>query len=528
MAVPKPMIIRRFAHTFAGFCLIGFLLNSASAQYLPDALSDHYVDSDLEFFRPVDFDFENHPMKKQCGYFFNYEKLSWAFTGDRVVIGDPNESVQSEIIYQQTGSSEGTAPPTYTINNSVQDAPPSTDFGWGNRYEFGKFNKGKGWMVSVLEGPEVETSEIYGFQELAIPNTLPLTTRENDDIAEGITAIIGGLGPNDLSTSRNGFGSVHVNFDTPEGFLLGFRDYWVGNPGNTLAGPGRVLVVTGTNTEEVNGTLTVFEITEAGVISGGDLIPDDLDGDGSTFTVILGDVNGDGTIDDDEIIATAVDFDDLHLFNIRFDTLVVQNRTRVDGAEFMRTHDLSNRHKMMKRQNTQATIAYGLRYFQLDDEFYWEGHGDVLGLTYADTTVRNSIVGPQIRGMWSTQRGRLSFSADGRFMFGVNIQDQDQIGAIGQDLVPGALNRPANAQPHAVRYGRHKETFSPLIEFRAESSYQITNSIAAKLGYNATFIDNITRAHSTMRWYLPDLGILEGGQDNIFINGINFGLEVTH
>lgn len=488
---------------------------------------------DLQFFSPVDFDFDCRPIAKDCGWFFRFDKLSWAFTGERTVIGDRNLVVQSEIVHPTTGFSEGNAPPTYQINNSVQDAPPESGFAWGERYEFGRLGKdNSGWFMGVLDGPALHTRETYGFGHLAIPNTLPLVTRDSDDIDPGLTPFFG-LGPNDLSTSRNGFGSVHVNFATPTGYLLGFRDYWINGPNNepgtTNSGPGRILVPGTVVTTFVDGELTQVQITAAAVTQLADGIPDDLDGDGFTTFFVFTDLNGNGIFDDDEpIIGNGIDFDDLHMFNIVFDTLLVRNRTETQGVELMRTVDLTNRHEMQKHQNMQASVAFGVRYLRLQDEFYWEGRGGFTGLTFAQNEAQNSIFGPQIRGKWSTQRGRWGFDLDGRFLFGFNVQDQDQYGAVAQDFAPGALNRSATGQPNAVRHGRHKESFSPLVEFRAETSYQLTSSIAARLGYTATFIDNITRASQQQRWFLPDLGILEGGNQEIFINGVNFGFDVVY
>jgi len=493
---------------------------------------------DLQFFSPIDFDFDNQPVRKSSGLYFRYDKLSWAMTGERTTIGNNSLNVQSEVVLPQTAFSEGVAPVGYAILNSIQDAPPTSKFAWGERYEFGLLNEGTGWLFGILDGPEVSKTAVYGFNEIAIPNTLPLLTRDNDDISPGITPPFG-LGPNDLSTSRNGFGSVHVNFTAPAGFLTGFRDYSINGVNNqggpTVAGPGRVLTNITVTEESLDGptlfgdVLTVLEITGATVSTGADGIPDDIDGDGFTFFTVFVDVNANGVFDGGDIfLGNGVDFDDLHTFNVAFDTFIVRNRTETQGVELMRTVDLSNRHQQKKDQRNSASIAVGARYLRLTDEFYWEGRGGILGLTYANTEAQNSIVGPQIRGKWHTQSGRWGFDFDGRFVWGYNVQDQDQIGAIGQDLVPGGVNRSATGQPHAVRSGRHKESFSPLAEIRAEVSYDVTSSIALRLGYTAMFIDNITRASQTQRWALPDLGILEGGQQDIFINGATVGFDVLY
>ena len=499
---------------------------------------------DLQFFAPVDFDFECQPISRRCGWYFAFDKISWAMTGERTQLGDPTLNVQSEVVLTQTANSEGVAPPTYQIINSVQDAPPGSEFGWGERYEFGRMDNGSGWLLGILDGPEINTTEVYGFNELTIPGTLPLITRTNndnnpttlfdiDDIDPGLAALLFPFGPNDVSTSINGFGSVHVNFATPAGYLLGLRDYSVNGPNNelgpTIGGPSRVIVATTVETEEINGVLTQNQITEAALVTGADINPDDLDGDGLTFFFVFIDVDASGDFNDGDIfVGNGVDFDDLHTFNIAFDTVIARNITETQGFELMRTVDLDNSHKMKKFQNSRASVAYGVRYLRLRDEFYFEGRGGFTGLTYFDTEAQNSIVGPQIRGQWHTQNGRWGFDIDGRFTFGYNVQDMDQIGAVAQDFAPGALNRSATGQPNAVRSGSHEETFAPVVEFRADASYKITNSINARLGYTAIFIDNITRSSQIVRWALPDVGLLEGGQQDIFINGVNFGFDLTY
>jgi hypothetical protein len=183
---------------------------------------------------------------------------------------------------------------------------------------------------------------------------------------------------------------------------------------------------------------------------------------------------------------------------------------------------------MDKHQNNYFEVGAGVRFFRLDDNFYWEGRGDLLGRSYVDTTAQNQIVGPQIQARWNHRRGRWTLGLDGRCAFGYNIGDLSQVGAVGEDLNPGALNRPAIAQPTAFSYGRQENTFSPLAELRAEATFQITNAIAAKLGYTGMFVDNVTRASQIVRYALPDMGLLEGGQQDIFINGVNFGFEAIY
>ncbi|MEO2049601.1 MAG: BBP7 family outer membrane beta-barrel protein [Pirellulales bacterium] len=530
--------------------LLALLL--APAAQAEDAFCDDGCEYETQWFEPVDFDFNCRPMRKSCGYFFNYDKLTWNMSGETITIGKKGLVVQSENIFGTSPNSAGTTPQSYAIINGIQDAQPNAEFGTGDRYEFGHFSGDHGWLVGVLDGPKVTTSENYGFQGIILPNSLPLSERIfnplnmnfNPDIlpetlTEALANALSGsslLGSADLSTSRNGFGSVHVNFETPADYLLGFRDYATNGADNelgpTVGGPGRRLTAvafTTTIDTDQNGDQQVqVQLSSGTITTGADGITDDLDGDTLPGFFVTGiDTDGDGTID--VITGTGVDYDDLHLYNVRFDSVFVKNVTETQGVEIMKTYDLSNRHLPVKDQNQRIQIAGGVRFLSLRDQFYFEGRGDVLGRTYADTRAQNQIVGPQLRARWSKQlRSRWFMNLDGRFMFGYNIQNQKQDGAVGEDLVPGGLNSLVNAQPNAFAYSRTKNSFSPVAEFRAEGGYQLTSAIALKLGYTATYIDNITRASQTVRWYLPDMGLLEGGNQGIFINGVNFGLELIH
>jgi hypothetical protein len=41
-------------------------------------------------------------------------------------------------------------------------------------------------------------------------------------------------------------------------------------------------------------------------------------------------------------------------------------------------------------------------------------------------------------------------------------------------------------------------------------------------------VDNVSRAASVNRWRLPDMGFNPAGQQEIFMNGADFGVEVVY
>ena len=79
-----------------------------------------------------------------------------------------------------------------------------------------------------------------------------------------------------------------------------------------------------------------------------------------------------------------------------------------------------------------------------------------------------------------------------------------------------------------MSYARQQNNFSPMVELRAEASYQLTRALAARVGYTGIFVDNITRASQTVDWFIPDLGLLRGGEQEIYINGLDFGFDVVY
>ena len=85
-----------------------------------------------------------------------------------------------------------------------------------------------------------------------------------------------------------------------------------------------------------------------------------------------------------------------------FERFEVRNFTETDGIELMKTVQLDNRHLPVNRQGEFVELGYGVRFFRLNDEFTFDGDGGILGRTYALTGAENQIVGPQIRGRWST------------------------------------------------------------------------------------------------------------------------------
>ena len=463
------MTARKLTHWLAACFLVAASAQRAAAQ-ATDAFCEGCCEHDMQWFAPVDFDFDCRPIDRGCGYFFNYNRVGWFITGERTSIGVPGKLELSEDIWPEAWAldpAEAPAPQQYVIQNSLQDVTPG-QFGWGHRYEFGYFEGQHGWMGGVIHDMRTFSSEVYG----AGPQT-------------------------------SGFGSLHVNFDVQNPDLLrGFRDYG----GAFILG------------EEVPTP------TQGGPGVGGNGVVDDLNGNlaqGPVYEFVI--------IDDEEVIvAIWVDYGDLYRFNTTFNQIGVRNETRTDGVELMKTYVLDNDYMFAKDQNTHVEIGAGVRYLRIRDEFGFAGTSDFFrGRNFVDTEVHNNIVGPQLFARYAKQSRRWEVGVGGRFMFGYNVQNLDQNGVIGENMLPGGLNQSAILQPNAFEYGKQANDFSPVAELRADLTYKMTRSLAFKLGYTCIYTDNITRAGSVTKWSLPDMGFNETGQQGILINGADGGFELT-
>ena len=498
--------------------------------------------NDLSWFEPIELDLDGQ-IEPQAGFFFRYDKLMQHFGGEKVEIGDPNVLNDSELVYGEVSpvlfqarvdeifignpnvdidlveeflsitfqrNDDGTLftapvnvpgdddtvtvvnvpqiatinnapPPAYNVTNGILDGTPDAAIGWGERYELGYSDGERGWIVGILDGPEANSGGTFGAGEGGIyrsqtssdlPGTDPFFVTDLIDAdGDGVLDNLGAF--NELFAL--GFGSVAVNFSAPEGFFRGFRDYQINSSptAGTVTGP---IYYVGNY-----GTIDDNEDFEDGSDTTG--IADDLNGNLDTFFLVLSDLDGDGTIDDDEIIGTITDFGDLYEFDVFFDEVTVRNRVELDGIELMLTHEMKMGHRLEQGRRDHLQFRYGVNFLRLRDEFTFQGLGSILGRTTANHEVDNQIVGPQVGLRWTRDRGKWDFTLDGRVTFGYNIADLTQNDIFGEELIPGALNRPALGRTTTTVDSRRFDGFSPLGELRAEFRYKITKALAIKAGY---------------------------------------------
>ena len=312
-------------------------------------------------------------------------------------------------------------------------------------------------------------------------------------------------GPNQLASP---LGSVAILFDHPVGFMDGFID--IRDGGFATEPPGNVL------SDDDNGDF----------ILDGDGLADDLDDDGQHGPDGF-DVDDPPWEPDERIIGVGPDFDDLVTFIPTWRTVTVRNNSELQGIELMKSWRLMNNHFMAKSQHNELDLFLGARYLRFRDQFIVNAEGGVLGDSFWNTRILNNLVGPQIGIKWLHQRRRWTFNMQGRFLFGYNITNWEQRFGLGEDLIPNQLNHPLFFNPTNGSHGKQSEEFSPLAEMRAEMSFHVTRGFAVRLGWTGLFIDNIRRAAQSVRYEMPNMGFVNSGTQEIFINGAHFGADFT-
>ena len=302
--------------------------------------------------------------------------------------------------------------------------------------------------------------------------------------------------------------------------------------GTDNVGDAQVQALTADNLIEQLNTLLIASVDDGGGAGTNQNITtteeqrqgDDLNSNGNPgfIRVIVQDNDG-----DDVLIGTIVDNGDFHVFNVFFDQVTVRNTTEIDGVELMRTHELSTRHKLQQGRWDDLRLSYGVRFLNIEDDFYFNGIGSVLGRTWVNTNAENQIIAPQLGLKWTRRDGPWNFILEARGAVGYNVVDVDQEGIFGYEAIPGALNRSALARTTTSVDGFRFDEFSPIGELRAQLRYRLAEAISVHAGYTAKYVGNIHRGGESTAWNAPDFGVHDHTGD-IFVNGLNIGIELRH
>jgi hypothetical protein len=122
--------------------------------------------------------------------------------------------------------------------------------------------------------------------------------------------------------------------------------------------------------------------------------------------------------------------------------------------------------------------------------------------------------------------GPINFYGHALGVAGLNDGDMQQSNGIGAELVPGANNRLLYAQP---TYSTHRQSIdgvSPTGVLWAEAGLQITERSSLKFAWTATYVNDILMSQNRVRYYLPDMGFQDPGEQDFFQQFFFCGFEV--
>ncbi len=217
----------------------------------------------------------------------------------------------------------------------------------------------------------------------------------------------------------------------------------------------------------------------------------------------------------------------------RFPDSLLYNRVVLNGVEISKIYRIPRLHN-----GAYIDLMAGARWFQVDDTFEFDGYGGTLADSIVHTRVQNNMVGPQIGLRYFQQRGRWINSFEARFAATANFENFSQysqfasgaslLNQIQQASSTGAGVAGGTLFPNSGNANKFDTKFAPVGELRFQTVYQVTRSVGLKIGYTFIGVNGVNRASNHTDYTAPVFGLLSpGGRDSLFVNGLNFGVEVN-
>jgi hypothetical protein len=172
-------------------------------------------------------------------------------------------------------------------------------------------------------------------------------------------------------------------------------------------------------------------------------------------------------------------------------------------------------------------LAYGLGTLGTEQQLHIRAYGSVIGDSYWAAGVENQIFGPKAGLVWRSRRGPWSFDMQSTLLLGFNSGQVDESSAQGQNQIPGALNRLLYMSPRYTSHTDERQMFTPVGELRAQSRFRLTDALSLRTTWSSLVVGNLLNETGEVHWALPDTSIVVES-DNMLIHQIYCGLEYLH
>lgn len=150
-----------------------------------------------------------------------------------------------------------------------------------------------------------------------------------------------------------------------------------------------------------------------------------------------------------------------------------------------------------------AYMTFGLRYAKIESDYTIVGSGSILGTTSVATQVDHDLIGPQL-GIGSVAESDIwRFESVLLTTLGYQRIDYHQQSVFGDEVVPGALNRPATARVTETFTAYGEEHVAWLNEIRLMASCRLTPHLRIDGGWRGALATQFHNAALATAWIAP-------------------------
>lgn len=449
------------------------------------------------------------------------------------------------------------------------DQPDLSDYGVGRQFNSGWFASAEylSWAISsperaVIGNPDIPVLNVAGnaidtFNTGTYNSTLAPSAANLPLPSIGVTEGILGIGTVEQFSSAS-TGYINAQLNSGSRYELGYTEDGFGwfLSGFVRHGEEQALTATDASINFDNAPIAFIPVVTGTPLQ---VFDRDVDGDGvfgrfgrdrgtRQGNVFVNPRDGIPDPEDANVLALPTDFDDAVPVPTVYDELRVKYRTEVWGLEANGSVGLG-----VGPLGGRWVVFGGPRYLNYNDEFNATAFFDnppllssnparFLNETIWNTDSQNHIVGPQMgfRATWGQRR--LMLMVEGRLFPGANFQTVRQTGQTASQGVStaAAISNPqqlvspsypfnvVNWTPQSFNNSYHSVEFAPTGELRVDARYQLFRLVSLRAGWTGMYTDGLARSPDMVVYRMPDFGIrADANRQDVFVNGINFGVEIN-
>jgi hypothetical protein len=229
----------------------------------------------------------------------------------------------------------------------------------------------------------------------------------------------------------------------------------------------------------------------------------------------------------DIIFGPFVDFDDIVFLPPSISSIGSDAYARYGGTQLMHVlrfesapeYTLTTAHESLE-------IGYGARYLSSWQDYRITGRGGTLGTLFIGSSLDSNLLGPQASVRWTVREGRWRVHAEAAAAMTYMEMDGRQFAKVGEDAIPGQLNRPLYMAPARTDRTLNEWDIAPVLEAGLLASYEITAASRCFVRCDAIQFGNVRAIENTTVYQLPSFGFRDPGGSDESITSASVGFEL--